>query len=112
MRTWPRRAERRAERGVLRCYRFPGEAAAVQPMAAEPWSGGGAQGRGGKCQAGRKSVGQHVIQKEARETSEDVHGAEGDQTELRGQQKQTHGGKLHRKGCKINPKKIKIQEIR
>lgn len=92
---------------MLRCARFPGEAAAVQPMAAESGSGGGAQGRGGKRQAGRKSVGQHVIQKEARETSEDVHGAEGDQTELRGQHKQTHGGKLHRKGCKINPKKNK-----
>lgn len=65
MRTRPGGAERRADQGVFRCFGLPGEAAAVQPMAAQSRSGGGAQGRGGKGPAGGQSVGQHVVEKEA-----------------------------------------------
>lgn len=82
MPTWPCRAKRSAGRG-LRWFGLPGEAAAVQPMAAESWSGSGAQGRGGVRQAGRRSVSQHVIQKETGETTKDVHGAEDGDKELR-----------------------------
>lgn len=65
-----------SRKNLLRGLQLPGNTSAVDPNAAKSRPGSGARSRVRKSRAGRRGVGQHVVQKEARKTSEDVHGTE------------------------------------
>lgn len=65
-----------SRKNLLRCLRLPGNTSAIDPNAAKSRPSSGAHSWVGKSRAGRRGVGQHVVQKEARKTSEDVHGTE------------------------------------
>ena len=63
---------------MLAVFWLPGGASTFDPMAAEAWPSSSTQSWVRKGLAGRRGVGQHIVQKEARKTSKDVHGAEED----------------------------------
>lgn len=77
---------------MLRWLWLPGDTSAVDPMAAKSRPSSSTQSPVRKSQAGRRGVGQHVVQKEARKTSKDVHRTEEDTdyTESQGRQKPIH----------------------